>query len=84
MAKAICSLKVDRCVEKDISRLRGSTIPNGVGKEGIAALSDTTVHGEHCLRVAIDNHRTQREDLDIIVRETLRLGVLLERQRTTI
>jgi hypothetical protein len=34
--------------------------------------------------VAIDNHRTQREELDIIVQESLRLGVLLERQRTTI
>jgi aromatic-L-amino-acid decarboxylase len=46
-------------------------------EEGIAALSDTTVHGEHCLRVAITNHRTRREDLDILVRETLRLGALL-------
>ncbi|RST86100.1 aminotransferase class V-fold PLP-dependent enzyme [Aquibium carbonis] len=46
-------------------------------EEGIAALSDTTVHGEHCLRVAINNHRTRREDLDILVRETLRLGALL-------
>lgn len=26
-------------------------------EEGIAALSDTTVHGQHCLRVAINNHR---------------------------
>lgn len=46
-------------------------------EEGIAALSDTTVHGEHCLRVAINNHRTRREDLVILVRETLRLGALL-------
>ncbi|TIU03872.1 MAG: amino acid decarboxylase, partial [Mesorhizobium sp.] len=33
-------------------------------EEGIAALSDTTVHGQHCLRVAINNHRTRRADLD--------------------
>ena len=46
-------------------------------EEGIAALSDTTVHGEHCLRVAINNHRTKREDLDILVREILRLGAML-------
>ncbi|MBW4656698.1 MAG: aminotransferase class V-fold PLP-dependent enzyme [Kaiparowitsia implicata GSE-PSE-MK54-09C] len=46
-------------------------------EEGIAALSDTTVHGEHCLRVAINNHRTRREDLDVLVQETLRLGALL-------
>jgi glutamate/tyrosine decarboxylase-like PLP-dependent enzyme len=42
--------------------------------DGIAALSDTTVHGKHCLRVAINNHRTRRSDLDLLVREILRLG----------
>lgn len=42
--------------------------------DGIAALSDTMVRGEHCLRVAINNHRTRREDLALLVRETVRLG----------
>ncbi len=46
-------------------------------EEGIAVLSDTTVHGEHCLRVAINNHRTQREDLDMLVKEMLRIAALL-------
>jgi glutamate/tyrosine decarboxylase-like PLP-dependent enzyme len=46
-------------------------------EEGIAALSDTTVHGEHCLRVAINNHRTRRDDLDLLVGETLRIGAQL-------
>jgi glutamate/tyrosine decarboxylase-like PLP-dependent enzyme len=43
-------------------------------EEGIAALSDTTVKGVHCLRVAINNHRTQRSDLDLLIRETIRVG----------
>ncbi|MEW6630347.1 MAG: pyridoxal-dependent decarboxylase [Pseudomonadota bacterium] len=43
-------------------------------EEGIAALSDTTVQGRHCLRVAITNHRTRRDDLDLMVREAIRLG----------
>ncbi|MES0073233.1 aspartate aminotransferase family protein [Mesorhizobium sp. M0058] len=43
-------------------------------EEGIAAISDTTVQGQHCLRVAINNHRTRREDLDLLVAETVRLG----------
>ena len=47
-------------------------------EEGIAALSDTTVHGRHCLRVAIANHRTRRDDLDLLVREMLRLGREIE------
>ena len=46
-------------------------------EEGIAALSDTTVHGQHCLRVAIANHRTRYEDLDLLVAEILRLGAEL-------
>ena len=41
---------------------------------GIAALSDTTVGGRHCLRVAICNHRTRREDLDLLVKELMRIG----------
>ncbi len=43
-------------------------------EEGTAVLSDTTVHGQHCLRVAINNHRTRTEDLDLLVDEVLRLG----------
>ncbi|TPN77592.1 amino acid decarboxylase [Mesorhizobium sp. CU2] len=49
---------------------------------GIAVLSDTTVHGQHCLRVAIANHRTRREDLDLLVREMLRLGREIETAAT--
>ncbi|WP_217575820.1 aspartate aminotransferase family protein [Mesorhizobium sp. GbtcB19] len=51
-------------------------------EEGIAALSDTTVHGRHCLRVAIANHRTRRDDLDLLVCETLRLGRGIEAAAT--
>lgn len=43
-------------------------------EEGIAAVSDTTIHGRHCLRAALCNHRTRREDLDLLVAEVLRLG----------
>lgn len=43
-------------------------------ESGTAAISDTTIHAEHCLRAAINNHRTRREDLEMLVRETLRIG----------
>ncbi|ESX06480.1 amino acid decarboxylase [Mesorhizobium sp. LSJC268A00] len=42
-------------------------------EDGTAAISDTTVQGRHCLRVAINNHRTRREDLDLLAAETVRL-----------
>lgn len=41
---------------------------------GVAAVSDTTVKGRHCLRVAVCNHRTRRTDLDLLVQEVLRVG----------
>ena len=43
-------------------------------EQGTAALSDTTVRSEHCLRVAIANHRTRRDDLELLIRETAHLG----------
>lgn len=44
---------------------------------GIAAVSDTTVQGRHCLRAAINNHRTTRVDLDILVGEVESRGMAL-------
>jgi len=41
---------------------------------GVAAISDTTVQGRHCLRAAINNHRTTRDDLNILIEEVVRLG----------
>ncbi len=46
---------------------------------GVAAVSDTTVHGRHCLRAAINNHRTTRADLDILIDEVVRQGAALSR-----
>ncbi|MDP2732559.1 MAG: pyridoxal-dependent decarboxylase, partial [Hoeflea sp.] len=46
---------------------------------GMAAVSDTTVHGRHCLRAAINNHRTVEADLDILVSEVIRLGKLIQK-----
>ncbi len=44
---------------------------------GTAVMTDTTIHGRHSLRAAVNNHRTRREDLDLLVNETIRLGDLL-------
>ncbi len=41
---------------------------------GVAAVSDTTAHGSHCLRAAINNHRTKRSDVEFLVQEVVRLG----------
>jgi aromatic-L-amino-acid/L-tryptophan decarboxylase len=44
---------------------------------GTAVMTDTTIHGRHCLRAAINNHRTRRDDLELLVREVSRLGRVL-------
>ncbi|WP_207099430.1 pyridoxal phosphate-dependent decarboxylase family protein [Paracoccus shandongensis] len=41
---------------------------------GIAAFSDTTVHGQHGLRAAICNHRTTDEDIDTALAAVVRTG----------
>lgn len=65
-------------LDADAQRRFNTEIMLRLQEEGTAALSDTTVAGQHCLRVAINNHRTQRADLELLVRETLRLGAALQ------
>jgi len=43
-------------------------------ERGIAAPSYTTLHGRYCLRIAIANHRSRKEDFDVLVAEVVRLG----------
>lgn len=46
-------------------------------ENGIAVLSDTTVHGQHCLRAAINNHRTANQDLVLVVREVQNTAAII-------
>jgi glutamate/tyrosine decarboxylase-like PLP-dependent enzyme len=43
-------------------------------ESGVAAPSYTTLGGRYALRAAITNHRSRREDFDLLVREVVRLG----------
>lgn len=46
-------------------------------EEGIASPSSTILNGKYTLRVANVNQRTRMEDMDLMVREVLRIGSLL-------
>jgi glutamate/tyrosine decarboxylase-like PLP-dependent enzyme len=46
-------------------------------ESGVAAPSYTTLNGRYALRAAITNHRSRREDFDILVREVRGLGQAL-------
>ena len=43
-------------------------------EQGIAVPSSTRIDGRFCLRVANTNHRTSMGDLELLARETVRLG----------
>ncbi|RAH97262.1 amino acid decarboxylase [Acuticoccus sediminis] len=70
----VCFRYRPRPMDADAVRALNTEIMLRLQEEGIAALSDTTVNGEHCLRVAIANHRTRTADLDLLVHEILRIG----------
>jgi glutamate/tyrosine decarboxylase-like PLP-dependent enzyme len=46
-------------------------------EQGIAVLSGTTIAGKQVLRVGHTNHRSRREDFDILVREILQIGAAI-------
>jgi aromatic-L-amino-acid decarboxylase len=48
-------------------------------EEGIAVPSGTTIRGRYYLHLAITNHRSRLEDLDLLIREVLRIGGQLDR-----
>jgi aromatic-L-amino-acid/L-tryptophan decarboxylase len=49
-------------------------------ESGMAAPSSTRVRGKFAIRVAITNHRSRREDFEILVREAALLGEELARE----
>ncbi len=57
----------------DLDRLNKAILVR-LHESGLAAPSYTVLDGRYALRVCITNHRTRREDLDLLVREVVRLG----------
>lgn len=49
---------------------------------GIVAPSYTKLNQEYCLRVAIVNHRSKMKDFDLLVKEVLRIGNELQKERS--
>ena len=43
-------------------------------EQGIAVLSGTVINGNQVLRAANANHRSRREDFEVLVREVIRIG----------
>ena len=45
-----------------------------IHESGVAVPSSVTLHGQSGIRVAITNQRSRREDFDLLVAETIRMG----------
>ncbi|WP_319545528.1 pyridoxal phosphate-dependent decarboxylase family protein [Ruegeria conchae] len=74
----VCFRYTNGIVDEDRLREINTEIMLRVQESGIAVPSDTTLDGKHCLRVAINNHRTQRQDLELFLDTVLQIGADLE------
>jgi glutamate/tyrosine decarboxylase-like PLP-dependent enzyme len=61
-------------LEKDELDRINKEIISELQEQGIAVVSGTIIHGRWVLHVVNTNHRSVREDFDVLIRETLRLG----------
>jgi aromatic-L-amino-acid decarboxylase len=50
-----------------------------IQESGVAIPSQTVLHGRFAIRVAISNHRSRREDFDLLVRSVVEIGAELRR-----
>jgi len=65
--------KADRLDDTSLNQLNQELLIQ-LHERGIAVPSHTTLGGKYALRVAITNHRSQREDFDVLVRQVITLG----------
>lgn len=73
----VCFRFAPRGLDEEALKGLNTEIMIRLQESGLASLSDTTLAGRHWLRAAICNHRTQRQDLELLVAEVVRLGDIL-------
>lgn len=71
LAPSLAGQSLDALNEELLLRLHES---------GVAVTSNATLRGRYGLRVAIVNHRSRREDFELLVREVVRMGAELVRE----
>jgi aromatic-L-amino-acid decarboxylase len=70
----VCFRYVGDLADEDLLTTVNQRLILALGLTGTAVLSDTRLGGKLALRASITNHRTRREDLELLVRETARWG----------
>jgi glutamate/tyrosine decarboxylase-like PLP-dependent enzyme len=71
---AVCFRFVQPGLDEERLDALNKEIEVALQEEGIAVVSGTTIGGRRVLHVANTNHRSRREDFDVLVREVIRLG----------
>ncbi|MGH9555715.1 MAG: hypothetical protein ACRD2Y_07820 [Terriglobales bacterium] len=71
---------VEGAAEAALNRLNQDLLAT-LQESGVAAPSSTMLQGKFAIRVAITNHRSRREDFDVLVREAIRQGRELAEKR---
>lgn len=77
-AAVVCFRHAPEGMDEAGLRAHNTEIMLRLQEAGIAVVTDTTLRNRHCLRVAICNHRTRTEDLDLLVEDVLRIGSEIE------
>ena len=70
----VCFRYVDPGLQDEELDALNKEIEIELQEQGIAVLSGTKLHGNYVLHVAHCNHRTRREDMDLLVYEVSRIG----------
>jgi glutamate/tyrosine decarboxylase-like PLP-dependent enzyme len=70
----VCFRYKGRIKDEDQLNAINTEIVLRLQESGVAAPSSTLIAGQFAIRVANVNHRSRREDFEILVREVVRIG----------
>ncbi len=77
MLNVVCFRYVAPAMDDDKLDELNKRIGVELQEQGVAVLSGTVIGGNYVLRAANTNHRSRREDFDVLVREVIRIGKAL-------
>ncbi|MCG3119236.1 MAG: L-2,4-diaminobutyrate decarboxylase [bacterium] len=70
----VCFRFISSQLDEDQTNQLNRELMMELHERGIAVPTSTFLHGKYVLRVAITNHRSRREDFEVLVRESIRIG----------
>lgn len=70
----VCFRYVAEGAEQEAVNRLNQDLLASLQESGVAAPSSTLLQGKFAIRVAITNHRSRREDFEVLVRESIRQG----------